>query len=345
MLSEKAQMIPRSVERLTLGFVRGFLTDESCIELLKALPKNLKTLEGLFPEEITSAIAQSLPKTLETVGKIVSCDAVAFLPDTIVEMEVDSSDFQVVSSFPSKLSHLKIASITPWTVAKLPAHLQSLQVQSIDLSPGLLSSLPKNLTQLDTGRLLDPKQPIELLFKALPRTLTSFQANKFQDRVGPVPTPSNSSLFLPSGMKTLDLGNLDFSMSDMSVWIRGLPVTLTSLGITITQLQKGHFTSLGALSALQELSLLSLASPSDGWAHCLDFRSLPSNLTTCHISDSTVNFKDSDINNDTLIGAPLHLTSLNLPPSPLLTKAVIAHLPNLDEITFGVIYEYPPWAR
>jgi hypothetical protein len=353
---EYAQLIPRSVEKLNLGFIYS-RTEDWCIELLKsgALPPKLKILEGIWPSEtIPIDIAKHLPCTVEKIGdQAYDPETVSHLPHSIREARIKKGNLALLSTFPSSLRHLSLPMLPHSLAKKLPHSLQSLVIRTeeLELSLETFELLPRNLTELDSHWTPGDDTSVEQLFQVLPSTLTNLNLTAFAGVAEKVsfPTPSHSSLFLPRVMKTLEIECLDFSSSSMAEWINGLPKTLTMLSIFVNHLQNDSFSSLGELSALDRLDIVVQNHPKEGWASILkDCRSLPRKLTSLHLksrllnSDQTMSkFYLSDIKNSTFKYAPLSLRRINVPRSPHLNKDCLVYLPNLE--VFWEEYEMPSW--
>jgi hypothetical protein len=261
---------------------------------------------------ITPDIAKNLPRTLELIEeRLIFPEAIPYIPDTFVELEVHpEGDYAHITSLPSKLRYLG---------------LYSPPLRIFDI-------LPPALTRLRLERGQNPIKDVERLFNGLPPTLTSLEAHSvylLKSFLKPVPTPSHSSLMLPRGIKTLELSCLDFSDSSMAEWILGLPPNLTRLKICCRDLQRGGFTSLRVLVALEYLSFTVINSPGGKWAQFLDFPALPRHLIEFNLLPIVTDPYECDITNGTFLGAPLSLQSLNLPKSYHVTKDSSVHLPNL----------------
>jgi hypothetical protein len=339
----EAQSIPRSVTDLKLQHVLETRAEEWAIEILKSLPKTIRNLGGILPIRICSIeLAQSLPCTLENISEYeVAPQVVAYLPNSISNMTLGlNEDDSLLSTFPSNLRHLHIFKLSDSLLQRLPNHLQTLTIfgTSTRLNKELAQLLPRNLTQLEFLLVYNPLENTEL-FQALPSTLTCLAANSplaLPSRMIPVQTSATSSLEFQRAMKKLDIGCLDFNNGDFGKWILGLTTTLTSLSLTINRAKKADFQSFGNLPFLSILTLALLNVPKGGWAGFLDFSSLPVCLEQFSLYSLGIAFQHSDISNNTFKGAPHFLKSLIVPSSPLVNKACLVHLRNLERFSFNV---------
>ena len=203
---KQSELIPRSVEKLSIQNFEGDVNEMNaawCIEILRALPKNLRELKGVWGTHdfgfISTEIAQNMPRTLE-IGDWceVAPGAVAHLPDSLKEMGLGSGDFNVINVWPSKLHHLYLPRLPDLLLDKLPATLKRLTVEWIELSVGMTERLPRSLSSLCV-QAFNPSADLELLLKALPRSLTLLEAmpkGYGSAQAAPVPAPSSSSLSL-----------------------------------------------------------------------------------------------------------------------------------------------------
>jgi hypothetical protein len=328
----EARLLPRFLEELTLLFFHPSWSDEILIQLFEALPPNLTRLGGMLAPDMSPTIAQKLPRYLHSFDVSVQYGSVSYLPDSMTALEIvgeySSVSAMVDFSIPTKIRTLQLHTWDESLIEKLPIGLQELWV---DIGDSLLtldgvSKLPRNMTSFwINGSRINPIGDTGLTFKALPPTLTLLEA--FQDgSVVWTSIPSDSSLYLPRGMKTLKMGCLDFSGCNMAQWVLGLPNRLVTLKLMIMELQRGVFTSLGMLSCLNSLTIEVLNSPEGGWSQYLDFKSLPPSLSFLTL-EACDDFEESDISNDTFLGAPRSLIELSIPFSPLITKECLARLP------------------
>jgi hypothetical protein len=345
---EKALMIPRSVESLKLPHIKNDPTAEWSIGILKALPQNIRQLDGIWPDKITAAIAQSMPRTLSRISNLrVLPEAVSFLPDACHEFELlpnGEDPHSLISAFPSKLSSLYLTRLSPSLAEKFPTHLKSIVILSTDemLSTEVLQNLPRNLTSLQQFASFPEHSDLDQVFKALPPSLIELAVPPA--RMFNLLAPSSSSRYLPRTLKTIEMGCLDFSNSNMAEWILGLPKTLECMKIWINRPQQGAFTSFKHLTSLTRLQIAVRDKPEGGWARHLDFPSLPRSLTFLRIF-SGPHAGDSDISDETLMGAPPLLTTIQLPASPLLTKECLVHLPKVSDFTAGIDWSPPAWFK
>jgi hypothetical protein len=327
----EASLLPRSLDELILSGIEP-PTDEWCVEIIKALPTKLRRLEGIWPTELSAHVLQHLPKTLEKLEHHdIKPEMVKYLPDSFTWLDLEFADPEGISSFPTNLRHLNIYQIPDSVIEKLPTQLQTLKIRDISISSEIVAKLPRHLTHLDSYSSVPMVAAMEPLFAALPPSLTSFYAcpPEFGPDV-PHPTPSKSSRLLPRGMKELGIGCLDFSESSIAEWTLELPPALTHLKLNVHQLQQGFFASLGFLSSLDLLEVISNNSPTEGWANHLKFCHLPRNLTTMKLLDHSLAVGSrTDITNDAFKGAPSGLIRITIPVSPLVSKDCLVHLPNL----------------
>jgi hypothetical protein len=340
-----AELIPRSVETLRLLDIRGPTSEEWCIAILKALPQNLKKLGGsIWPFKIGPEVARHMPRRLEKVkGRIISPEAVPFLPQGFTEIEV--AGLFPMTSLPPAVTSLKLTQLETSTLETLPVQLRSLSSSHL-LSADVFKRLPKNLTKLDLMASFDSQDGVDLILESLPRALTSLRlmvfpkGNHLKSLVS-----AHSSLHIPRCVEDLTIGSLDFLEGEMAEWILGLPQNLNRLVLSIKRIQIGAMSSFRCFSALNLLNIDVEQSPAEGWATVLDFRSLPRRLAKLDICDQGNAYNNvSDISDNTLAGAPPFLDFLTLPKSPLLSRACLVHLRNLKNLkirSFGV----PEWFK
>jgi hypothetical protein len=345
---EQAQLIPRSLEKLFLENMNvSGLSEESLLEILQALPQNLREVVGIWPMDISIPIAKHMPRTLEYGNlSIMLPEVVSFLPDSLTELMIRIGDYSCIASLPKRLQSLHLdGSICP-LIDKLPLGLTSLTVNDEILNPEIASKLPPNLTMWSSSHLSKPIENIEDVFKALPATMTSLDARPVRwspaDAIR-VPTSSTSSLHLPRHMKKLQLDFLDFSSSNLSEWVLGMPSNLKELLLSIDELQIGAFASFSTLPALNTLSIDVMKTPKGGWSQYIDFRSLPRNLSRLTVSDSDPEFDASDLTNDTFVGAPISLTSITLPNSPLVTEDCLQYISRVKRLAISEYGSNPHW--
>jgi hypothetical protein len=335
--SDHASYIPRSVEKLILKYVTNKPTDEWCIGILKALPKNLKKLEGIWPYYISPEVAENMPRTLETVGnREISPEAIRYLPDSFTQILQRA---RTTTAFPSKIQKLALHRLSEPLAEILPLQLSSLIIEEGPLEAGIASKLPRNLTHLNIMGLLGASQALDTLFKSLPPTLTFFHAATILDVTKlpiPLPVPSHSSMHIPRRLKTLHIGYLALSESDVAEWILGLPQSLTALHLIFDTFPKGCLAALGSsMPILKSLGIHSMKSPEGGWAQHINARLLPRTLAKLSLIDGVERHPDrpvfqSDIIDESFRGAPPLLSNLQIPYSPSLTEGCLAHLPKLD---------------
>jgi hypothetical protein len=354
------QLLPRSIERLRLEFQMWEVDESWWVEILKAMPSNLKQISG-FPSfhHMTAPIAKILPRTLDTItSAIISPDAISHLPQKIQTLNLGSIvGLGNISAFPATIQTLRLPMLSTELADKLPPLLQALWLYNhehgLGITHRLVDRLPRNLTSLSA--VLREDSNLALLFNALPPKISflSLRTCSVEGEFETIQTPSNSSLHLPTSLATIDLGFLDF-LSDVSMeeWVLGLPTTLRDLKLHVKHLQKGGITSLSRLTNLNSLSLTVLNSPKGGWAGHLDLGSLPRKMVELSFYDQEMEIDDddddvsrTDITNESFVGAPLSIRSLRLPNSPLLTKDLLIHPPHLDEFYMSFRKNKPSWFR
>ena len=334
---EQARLIPRSVEELILHNINDVMSVEWCIDIMRALPQKIRKLEGIWNslEEFSPEVARNMPRTLETVNWIeIAPEVVAYLPDSFLEVNLCWGDFTAIQSWHSKLQNLFLPYLPNLLLDKLPATLQRLTVEEIDLSVELIERLPRMLSLL-TVNALNPMIDVELQLKAFPRSLTVLEAYPITQHV-PALCTSGSSRFLPRSLNSLRLGCLDFSESKMAEWILGLPRNLITIRISIKDVQPPVFASFDTLTALRFLWIDVLKTPTGGWSQHLNLLSLPRNLVSVSLFDLELGYRlPTDITNDTFKGAPRNLETLSFPSSPLVNIECLHHLPNLHALSLG----------
>jgi hypothetical protein len=348
---EEALLLPRGLKQLSVTNPQPFgATDEWCIELLKALPQNLELLEGLWPPVITPAIAKNIPRAVKTtLGASIAPQAVSFLPNSIIDVEVtQKAGIELILSFPSNLHRLRLPELPRTLAEKLPNGLKSLQLEGKHavLSAETVEILPRGLTNLTLSLANNPMSDIDGVLEALPPALTEFSAfppvHEWDPVIVAVPTSSKSSQFIPRCMAELGIGCLDFSESSMAKWILGLPTNLYYLRLRVKYLQNDAFSTIGQLYALTDLEISALNTPEVGWARFLQFDTLPQKWSSFILEDLSEEFKESngsDIADNSLRGAPQTLQHLSLPRSPLLTEYGLAlHLPTGVWVSQGGIH-------
>jgi hypothetical protein len=317
---KEASLLPRSLEELVMSQVESYIYESDWIEMANALPKTIKIMSGIHPFALSLPIIENLPRALQKINHIqYSPEWIHLLPDSYTDLQVSSGDHSLIASFPSNLKSLSLLGIAEGLLEKIPTQLQSLRLTKVNvkLSGEIVSKLPRSLTSLVANWAQDPIEAIEPLFLAFPPALTSFRAalphsyrahgDFTPQNYHPVPTPSQSSLLLPRCLKTLEIGCLDFSEGGLTDWILGLPRSLAILSLTLTRLQSGLFTSLGALDSLVNFSIATDRTPIGGWQQHLNFGSLPLSLLKITISSSGLSA--SDIPRHLFVGTPLALRS------------------------------------
>lgn len=345
---EEADCIPKSVEELDLVVVTAVEEESDMVEILKTLPPKLRRLDGIWDFNITSAIAQAMPRTLEHFSdRFILPEAVCYLPDSFkqifIGIEFHEFEWDFIPHFPKKLERLYLPVLTQSLAVKMPSSLTYLQIDSnqTTLIGEIVQQLPRNLTRLVLNRAFSPISDLEDVLRALPPKLLTMNAlgrPGERDITQLIPASSNSSSLIPRSLQTLELGCLDFSGSDLNEWILGLPRNLNTLKLFVDRLQPRAFTTVGCLSALMDLSITVLKTMEGGWAQCLDLTSLSRKLMIFSLVDLSAEFsasKGSNITNDNFVGAPLRLWELTLPDSPLLTRKVVAHFPHLGAVWFA----------
>jgi hypothetical protein len=355
---KEVQLLPQSLETLELTNIVDIVTEEWCIQILKALlPRKLKILKGIFPEEITPSIVRHMPRTLVKLDRdytFPASELISMLPDSIEDLKVEGDDLFLISSFPSKLQSLTIqdipyhsASVLKSMLALLPDSLKTLDF-GFDfegrLTTDMASTLPRGLEELIWISSVPLNGEMKALFKALPRTLKQIEMlPTYLDHasISPARTTPQSSLMLPRQLEALHIGCLEFTPGKMAEWILNLPNGLRSLSISIKQIQLRAFDAFGALEHLQYLSIRVLLPPKGGWSKFVNLQSLPRKLTSLSFWD--IYSKDSDLTDESFRGAAPSITSLEIQSSPLLTIGCLSHLPNLSELRYQPNNERPSW--
>jgi hypothetical protein len=353
--AEQAQLIPRSVEELNISYRDGDgMSPEWLVRVLQALPKTLRIMEGFWIDDdhLTREIAQNLPRTLEKAESVAfPLEFVNFLPDSLTTLRIGEIGFAPKLKFPLNLRKLSIVELPLEMIEKLPKHLESLEMFEGPAIEGkfYLEQLPRSLTKFSSWQSGKPIDGVVKMLRYLPPKLTTLEVRpmpNFRGRVHPVSTPTKSSLLVSRSMKTLALGCLDFSNSNMAEWVLGLPDTLTSLDLFIRHLQVGGLSSFGRLSALKELNITVLTPPKkdEGWKEYLQLAFLPSGLLRLSLC-SHGHLGTTNITDDTFLGAPTSLTSVTIQFSPYLTEGCLDHLPKLRELAFATYYHRttPSW--
>jgi hypothetical protein len=345
--AEAAMLVPRSVERLNLSGMdfSGWET-QSIIEILNALPPKIRLLESMtWPLDFTLELTCNLPRHLERLeNAFIPPSLVSYVPQSLRELQIEFGDYSLISHLPPNLQCLTIYGGIEWLVDKLPPHLDTLilDYEQVKLSEEIVSQFPRNLINLYVAGDNPYTGNVELVFKALPRTLRdlgTYPVTSDADSLCPVPAPLHSSQFLPRDIHALAVGCLDFYESNMIEWIVGLPKKLVSLKLNLKQLQKGALATIGSsLSSLTILTISVLESPSsssssgeergDSWSQHIQLGSLPLNLLEIDITDMEKRCEDSGITNENFVGAPPGLRWIALPASPLVTKDCLSHLPD-----------------
>jgi hypothetical protein len=350
--AEQAQMLPKSIEKLYLERIDCAKTNEWCISILETFSqhKNLKRIEGVWPSVIHPEVAKKIPRTLEIIHyQQIAHTAIAFMPDGYHTMEIYCPvDFGDVPTFPSKLTSLSIPQLPIYLAENLPNHLKSLNVAKADWTPELAEKLPRNLAVLHSDFILNPVADIGGFLKSLPPGLLSlgdfYQSSMHNPAF--ISTPSGSSQYFPKSLQRLEIGCLDFSESNMAEWFLGLPTRLTTLVLSVKDLQIGIFASLSNLNALKELRIYVVNDSNGSWVPYLDFSLLSRNLRSLHLAEVNLAFKASDITNDTLKGVPPSLKILVIPEAPLLTSDCLPHLPpQLKKLLLFPRSRSPVWFR
>jgi hypothetical protein len=346
---EEAQLLPRSLEDLKLERVTILNHDEQwTIAMLKALPKNLKRLIGILPSVITLSVAQNLPKTLTAAGYLkFSPESISYLPDGMESIDMRTpGDLSLIKTFPSRLVDLRLNNLPLFLLDTLPNSLKSLVIfnSKFELTLEIAQKLPRNLTSLVTPKAENPLRNLERVFEVMPTSLSVLRAAPQAEKKAllSIPTPSDSSLLLPRNMRRVEIGCLDFTESNAIEWLHGLPTGLRILSLTINHLNRGMFTTLGQLKGLHWLCIITKHLPSDGWAKCLDFPSLPRQRLRV-LKFYSMESESSDITNDTFSGAPPMLSSMTIPKSPLLTRECQVHIPAVIHLLMHPSETQPNW--
>jgi hypothetical protein len=358
----EVRLIPRSVEHLLLHQKNSHseLDQDFFIELLRALPPNLRTVDALFkPIEITPTVARQLHNALEQIKDFVEPAAVSFLPPSITYFGLSDEDplNPTTLVFPPKLHHLRVHDLPSELIKVLPNNLQSLKCHAAWTDDGRIllddiRMLPRTLTNLELPQFYVHRNElrsdnVERFFDVLPHTLTHLAFGSM-DHECPIENAS-SSLHLPRGLKILVIhGPQQFLRCDFSEWIIGLPKNLTKLRMNTDPPSKSVFSAFGTLQYLKELDL-DVPNPPITWAERLDLKSLPRTLTAFSLNDDPYGERlneenGSDITNDLLRGIPSSLTHLTLPRSPLLTQECLHYLPNLVSVMSTCSGVRPSWS-
>jgi hypothetical protein len=308
----------------------------------------LKRLIGILPSVITLSVAQNLPKTLTAAGYLkFSPESISYLPDVIQAIDMRTpGDLSLIKTFPSRLVELRLNNLPLFLLDTLPNSLKLLVIfnSKFELTPEIAQKLPRNLTSLAIPKAENPLTNLEQVFEGLPMAFSILRAapQAEKDALLPIPTPSDSSLLLPRNMRRMEIGCLDFAENNAIEWLHGLPTGLRFLSLTINHLKRGMFTALGRLNGLHWLCIITKHSPSDGWAKCLDFPSLPRQRLVV-LKFYSMESESSDITNDTFSGAPLGLHSMTIPKSLLLTRDCQAHIPAVTHLLVHPSETQPDW--
>jgi hypothetical protein len=327
--AEEATLLPRTLECFHLEH-RSEYSAASMIDILRSLPPGLTDLQGIECPVVTREVARSFPRALKTcdAGLQYDLEAISCVPDCfegpIRLVYEETQDYDFTASFPQNLRILRLHGFPALFPELLPHHLESLILTSahLVLTADMAAALPRTLTELRIPRATEPLPNMDLVFKALPPSLTSFVATT-EPFIKPIPTPPNASINLPRTIKELGLV-LDFPESGMAAFFAGLPKNLTKLECDIFHLEKSGFGPINTLPALKHLDINIRLAPDGGLAQYIPFHILPRELA--HFTLKSY-LGQTDIVNDTLKDAPPNLSFLSLPESPLLTRGCLQHLP------------------
>jgi hypothetical protein len=370
-----AQMLPSSLEYLDLRFDRGgHLTEEMWIEILKPMSEKLKKLKklcGFWFDELTPAIAQSLPRSLLTLdtgrfgGPLPDSVVVPLLPNSLEVLEFDASiNWPMITSFPSQLKSLTIdnisiapdaayAQMSPWQllevlVKRIPEGLKDLTLifgTALPIRSDIANAMPRGLKFLtwrsDATTFEDPMS----LFASLPQRLARLEIVPRTDLLEVqelTRMPPEASLILSRDLRTISFSRLQFESEEMAPWILGLPNFLAHLTIGVTELQKSAFKVFHALQHLTYLLIEVLSTPKDGWAKFVEFQCLPPKLILFGLLNYS-KCEDSDFTDEVFKGAPQSLQFLRIPNSPLLTQGCRVHLPNMTHMWYHPGSKIPSW--
>jgi hypothetical protein len=333
---QEALQLPRTLKSISLSFIHGKITPEWSIRVIEALPQNVTSLRGVFPDSMPISVIKCLPSTLVWDGtEKIDPEGLAIMPLNTQSVYLrPNADLSKISCFPPNLQALSIHTLNDSLASMLPSTLTRLSIQShqLCLEETQIRCLPRNLKYLiintETGTQIDKMES----FKQLPASLMHLRVTKRSTRTSGdfmlIPT-SESSQWLPHSLTCLDLYPLEHLTP---CWIDGLPKTLRSIALECRTLSSSLFPSLAEFSVLTALKIRALQTPDDQWRHCLAH--LPPKLIHVAFLDSSQGAK-TDLTNDSFLWVPASVVKIDIPESPKLDKACCAHLPNLVCVNFG----------
>jgi hypothetical protein len=343
--SQQAKYLPRTLDAFHLNRV-SMVDQEDYLEVLQAMPQNLRILTGFRPTLITAEIAQAMPRSLETCShEIYAPEALQYLPNGIKKICLAPvCDVQDIQGFPSQLENLSIPSLTLSIASMLPSTLLALHGtrKAMVLTEEIIKALPRNLRKIQVfEHCTHPLDSVESL-KYLPPKLTILNimpGNSDRDMVPfvPLPTPVQSASWLSRHLKQLEIGTLDFLEGDMSPWLLTLPPNLETLRLLVSSIGRDALHCLDTFGNLTLLAIATLRAPTDGWAS--QIKSWPPKLETVTFTD--LSKAASNLTNESFRGAPETLTRISIPESSLLDSGCLVHLPNVEH--FNVDYHRPKW--
>jgi hypothetical protein len=333
---EDVKLLPSTLESLALDAIPGRSTTEWTIRILSAMPLGLKSLSGIWPEYITPELAQAIPRTLKwTCTSMIAGGAVSLLPPNTPKLDLSVGNSpEAIEAFPALLSELIISRLDSRIICLFPSTLKSVNVteNGFTLTKDLIEILPQSLERISVCS--DSAKPIDSLesFKLFPRKLrslilmTTVTARNYRN-FETLPTPSESSMWLPPCLRVLQLGCIEMPCTQ---WLTNLPDTLERISLAINNVDFGPLNALANRRALTSMAVNLLGEiPKKGWIQCLE--NLPPNLLSLKYMTPGVS-QETDLTNEALNLLPVSLTQLQLPTSPLINNPSLSRTPDLSDI-------------
>jgi hypothetical protein len=336
-----AAQLPRSLTSIVLRNISSDITPKWTIGMLKALPRNLVHLRGIFPDPLPASVIRWLPPTLLWSGmEDIDPSGLAIMPPNTLAVRMATQDgIERISGFPPNLHTLEIRRLTDSVASMLPRPaLKNLRISgSLKISQIFL--LPRNLETLSV--MGEFGKPIEMnALKGLPERLVSLRMVRGgSSGHQPIKMSSpDSSQWFPRTLTHLEIGPIDVLTPE---WLYGLPKTLTLLNLKCEILSSSLLKATAQFLELTDLRIINYLTPDDQWQYSLDF--LPPKLTRLQLRQLVTPGGKSSLKNSSFLKIPTTITEIEIPPSPYLDKPSYTHLPRLKKLGFGAAFDTPTW--
>jgi hypothetical protein len=343
-----AEILPSCIQDLRIVSNYEF-SEEKTMSILKALPKTMKSIRGIYPSVMTAALASLLPRTLSQFLYVdIEWDAVHLLPSQLRSLYlVEHGSPPEILGLPSCLEAFNVEMASPSVFAALPPDLPSFSIRSGKLSLEMVKKLPSKLEYFS----ISENQPFDTLecWKYLPRALKNLDITPSSlneediDAPFDLPDAPDSASWFPPDLQTLAIGLVNKPSNE---WFSYLPRQLEVFCIYVVELPDMAMESLAQrLLLLTDLDLYWTKPQPGGIARFIPY--LPRSLEYCVLSYSKTEINkiedvESEATDEHLKNLPRNLRNLLLPLSPKLTEECTRYMPRaLEELRLGE--DIPAW--